>query len=27
LWKGWPISLEDIQVVPLALRRFEDAAR
>jgi len=26
LWKGWPISLEDIQVVPLALRRFEDAA-
>jgi hypothetical protein len=27
LWKGWPICLEDIQVVPLALRRFEDAAR
>lgn len=27
LWRGWPISLEDIQVVPLALRRFEDAAR
>ncbi len=27
LWKGWPISPEDIQVVPLALRKFEDAAR
>lgn len=26
LWKGWPISVEDIQVVPAALRKYEAGA-